>query len=137
MDECVFVYSYLIVVVRAAVGEQDSDVGAGASVAFIRHEHIRAQLAQCLGRVGGAAPVPGRRDRLLDVVARPELVQIEDDVCAVAVRHQTDLRRVVGVHVDGVNDRVHELLHDVKVLLSHAAGRVEDEHDIRVPRAGC
>ena len=58
-------------------------------------------------------------------------------MCAVAVRHQTDLRRVVGVHVDGVYDRVHELLHDVKVLLSHAAGRVEDEHNIRVPGASC
>ena len=58
-------------------------------------------------------------------------------MCAVAVRHQADLGGVVGVNVDGVNDRVHELLHDVKVLLSHAAGRVEDEHNIRVAGASC
>ena len=131
------VSSYLVVVVRTAVREQDGDVGTSASVAFTRHEHFRPQLAQRLGRVGRTAPVSGRRHSLLDVEPRPELVQIEDDVGAVAERHQTDLGCVVRVDVNGVDDRVYEILHDFKVFLSHAARRVQDEHNIRVPRAGC
>ena len=90
VSTCAF-YGYLVIVVGAAVSEQNGDVGARWSVASTLHKHLSPQLAQGLGSVRCSAPVPRPRDSLLDVVPGVELIQVEDDVGAVAERHQADV----------------------------------------------
>ena len=121
-------------IVGAAVGDDNSDVGHVAAVASAGGENVVAHGVDGGGDVRGAArevEVESVQDGVLHRVP----VQVELDVWGVGIGHGSD--PTVDVQVQSVDDLVHEVHLLQEIGQSHATGSVQCEGHIRLDATSC